>query len=273
MGAQPPSRRADPAIGAPPHGDTTPGPGAWQYGRVPGDAPDGAPSPVARLVPIVAAGVLGVLGLVLWMQVPPRGTRPRDPPPAGGPVADGARAGGPDAALRDAVPVAAAGPSAEDPIGGTTGPVPRAVGLRVPPLGTPDDNAADFARLPVSPRDRAPVGAVGHGGIHVDRIALGTGHEGARCTGASDRFSIGHEGRVHACFRVVHARTPDEVTVLWQREGGTERRARLRIPAPVHGYRTRAALTLRRDYAGTWRVRVLSDGGAELAALTFTVVE
>lgn len=187
---------------------------------------------------------------------------------------------------RDPVPVSAATavPGSEREPGDAnvapgTGPVaPGSEGSdetdpRTPPAGTPADRAAVFARLPVSPRDRAPVGAIGDGGIHVDRIDVGTEPGPTGCEGRGDRFSIDRRDRVHACFRVVHARTPDVVVVQWQRDGGTERRSRIRIPETAHGYRTRAALTLRREYVGAWRVRVLSTDGVELASHAFTVVE
>lgn len=144
--------------------------------------------------------------------------------------------------------------------------------LREPPPGTPAEIAAEFRKLPVSAADRPPVGGVGARGIHVDRIWMGSQYEGGDCTGKSDRFSVSADPRPSVCVRVVHPREKDEVSVVWEKKGGSTRRTQLTIK-PTHAYRTRAYLLLRKEYVGEWTVRILSKDGVELAAHAFEVVE
>jgi hypothetical protein len=152
--------------------------------------------------------------------------------------------------------------------------VPRAgsPALRVAPPGTPAEVARVFEKLPISPTDGAPIGGIGASGIHVDKISMGTEYRGSECRARSDRFSITKRQRANVCFRVVHQRKDEEVRVLWQKDGGTVRRSRVKVPS-VHAYRTRAYLVLREEYAGRWTVRIMSTDGVELAARSFAVVE
>jgi hypothetical protein len=145
-------------------------------------------------------------------------------------------------------------------------PVPRVV-----PHGTGAVTAKAFAKIPYSKYDRAPVGAIAHTGLHVDRITIGNGYEDSRCQGANDGFTVGRDAEVHVCLRVVHLRQKEKLVVRWEKDGQLMRRTRLPIP-PYHAYRTRAGIRLRSGYEGRWRVRIMSpSGGRELAAATFTV--
>jgi hypothetical protein len=152
-------------------------------------------------------------------------------------------------------------------------PTEPGAGPRTAPPGTPAEIAKVFESLPVSQFDRPPVGKIGQSGIHVDRISMGTEYESSRCAGDPDGFSISKRQRANVCFRVVHDRNqPEQVRVLWQKDGGTVRRTTLSVPE-VHAYRTRAFLVLRKEYAGRWTVRIMSMDGIELAAHAFGVVE
>ena len=112
--------------------------------------------------------------------------------------------------------------------------------------------------------------AGGKGGIHLDRISLGTEPGKKECGGKSDNFSVEARDSVHVCFRVIQRRVESKLKVMWQRDGKTVRRSPLTIK-PTHAYRTRARLALRPEYVGTWRVVVVSEDGVELATRSFTV--
>lgn len=144
--------------------------------------------------------------------------------------------------------------------------------LREPPPGTPEEIAADFRKLPVSAADRPPVGGVGAGGTHVDRIWMGTTYAHGDCIGKRDGFSVDSGDRPSVCVRVVHPREKEEIAVVWEKKGGAARRSKLTIK-PIHAYRTRAYLVLRREYVGEWTVRILSADGVELASHDFEVVQ
>jgi hypothetical protein len=141
---------------------------------------------------------------------------------------------------------------------------------REPPPGTPPEIAAVFRRLPVGPADRPPVGGIGATGIHVDHIAMGTETQGGTCRGRTDHFSVDGGDRAGVCVRVVHSREKEELQVLWQKHGGSTRRSKM-VVLPMHAYRTRGYLVLRKEYIGDWTVRILSSDGVELARHDFTV--
>ncbi|WAS94032.1 DUF2914 domain-containing protein [Nannocystis punicea] len=148
----------------------------------------------------------------------------------------------------------------------------RAAGPRTVPPGTPPAIARVFERLPVGIHDEPPVGAIGTSGIHVDKIWVGQAYEREGCTGESEKFSLAKHGAVNVCFRVVHSRVEETVDVLWEKDGELFRRRAVQIPE-LHAYRTRAYLVLRREYIGSWKARVVSVDGIELAAAAFAVVE
>lgn len=142
---------------------------------------------------------------------------------------------------------------------------------REPPAGTSDEVAAVFKKLPVSPADRAPVGAVGKSGIHVDDVSMGSRYERSRCSGGDGSFSVAKGDLVNVCLRVVHQRQKEELSVVWQKVRGNARRGKI-VVKPMHAYRTRAYLKLRSEYVGDWEVKVFSEDGAQLARYPFTIV-
>ncbi|MCA9707460.1 MAG: DUF2914 domain-containing protein, partial [Myxococcales bacterium] len=154
--------------------------------------------------------------------------------------------------------------------GGSTPPTSRSDDPREPPPGTPDEIAAVFRRLPVSPSDGPPIGGIGANGIHIDELRMGTDVDGT-CSTLTDEFSVSGLDRAGVCVRVVHPREKDELQVLWQKHGGYTRRSKM-VVLPKHAYRTRGYLKLRSEYIGEWTVRILSSDGVELARHEFTVV-
>jgi hypothetical protein len=152
-------------------------------------------------------------------------------------------------------------------------PKPKPAGdPRTPPAGTPPEIAAAFAKVPVSPADLPPVGGIGRSGIHVDRIEMGSTYDKGLCGGTPDKFSLAKLERVNVCLRVVHPREEETVSIVWQKKNlGTARRGKIAIK-PMHAYRTRAYLVLRKEYVGDWTVRIMSSEGIELASHRFTIV-
>jgi len=158
-----------------------------------------------------------------------------------------------------------------DPTSGVAKPPrPRPDDPRTPPPGTPEEIAAVFLRLPVSPSDGPPIGGVGASGIHIDELRMGS-EGGSTCSGRTDDFSVAARDRAVVCVRVVHPREKDELQVLWEKHGGSSRRSSM-VVLPKHAYRTRGYLKLREEYIGDWTVRILSSDGVELARHEFTVV-
>ncbi|MCA9663004.1 MAG: DUF2914 domain-containing protein [Myxococcales bacterium] len=146
-------------------------------------------------------------------------------------------------------------------------------GVREAPENTPAAIAKVFRRLPVSVHDGPPVGGIGASGIHIDRIWLGSKRSKDGCGGKDDGFSIRGGDEVNVCFRVVHGRTQEDVDVIWEKDGDLAQRRRGVTILPLHAYRTRSYLVLRNEYVGSWRVRIFSEDGVELATKTFNVVE
>lgn len=142
---------------------------------------------------------------------------------------------------------------------------------RTPPAGTPPEIAAVFVRLPVSPADLPPVGGVGATGVHVDRVEMGASYDKTGCGGVADRFSLAAIDRVNVCLRVVHPRQEETLSIVWSKnDNSTARRGKIAIK-PMHAYRTRAYLVLRKEYVGDWTVRIMSADGVELASHAFTI--
>jgi len=144
---------------------------------------------------------------------------------------------------------------------------------RTPPIGTAPEAELAFRKVPTVTSDRPPIGGVGGSGIHVDRINVGSEWHNSNCKGERVRFQLSSLDRISVCFRVVHHRLDESVTVVWQQDGHTRRRATIPIESDRHAFRTGAHLILREGYTGTWTVRVLSDDGVELASQAFNVID
>ena len=146
------------------------------------------------------------------------------------------------------------------------------VAAREVPQGTAPETAASFRRIPVTVNDRGPVGGIAGSGLHADRVSLGTQFSASRCRRPLERYSVSRGQDVSFCFRAVHRRVEESVRVHWLKDGRLVRRSTLPIP-PIHAYRTRARLALRREYVGSWRAVALSEDGVELAQARFEVIE
>lgn len=149
---------------------------------------------------------------------------------------------------------------------------PSARGVRTPPPGTPPEIAATFVRLPVSPADLPPVGGIGAGGIHIDRVEMGASYDNkSGCVGVATSFSVAANEEINVCLRVVHPRQDEVMSIVWQKnDGSTARRGKIAVK-PIHAYRTRAYLRLRAEYIGAWTVRIVSADGVELASHAFKI--
>lgn len=148
--------------------------------------------------------------------------------------------------------------------------------LTVTPTPTQNEKPAGVVALEQVPRaksDRPPLGGVAGSGLHVDRIGVGSAYDRGICDERpeGDAFSVREHGQAHVCFRAVHLRREERVTVRWERDGRLVKRTRVRIPA-MHAYRTRAGIGLRKAFIGHWDVRVMSEDGVELAHDAFDVV-
>jgi hypothetical protein len=144
---------------------------------------------------------------------------------------------------------------------------PRAV-----PEGTKPKHARAFKRVPANADDKAPIGGVGETGIHVDRIKVGDTSAKRVCSGKSDGFSIANAETVHICFRVVHTREIEELSIVFAQDGKTKRRSKEEVP-DKHAHSIRTRLKARDGMAGSWTASVKSADGTELAKIGFNVVE
>ncbi|MCA9708111.1 MAG: DUF2914 domain-containing protein [Myxococcales bacterium] len=232
----------------------------------------------SRLVPL-ALGLAVVIAVVLWW------TSGDDAGPAEpGPVTVAAATpsglsetprGGEDGLAPEPEPMVRPGPAGastfSEPVDDVAPAPPPPRIDRLPPPGTPEHHVRALEKLPHSSSDRAPIGGIGPEGMHVDRITMGTGYRDGACTGPVGKFSVRTEKIAHVCFRVVHPRTVQRVIVHWEREGRLVRRTFVQIGS-THGYRTRAALSLRRRAKGRWKARVMSTDGVELASHAFEIL-
>jgi hypothetical protein len=235
--------------------------------------------PGSRLAP-VALGLVAIIALVLWWT---SGEEPTPAEPGTSLTAAAAPADGdagrlspsderlgsePESMVR---PGPAGAPTFSEPVAEVAPAPPPPRIDRNPPPGTPEHHARALEKLPHSSHDRTPVGGIGPDGLHVDRITMGTTLEDGACTGPVGKFSARTEKIAHVCFRAVHPRKVQRVIVRWERNGKLVRRTFVRI-GTTHGYRTRAGLSLRHRAKGSWKARVMSTDGVELASHAFEIL-
>jgi hypothetical protein len=116
------------------------------------------------------------------------------------------------------------------------------------------------------------VGGVGASGIHLDDITVGKGWAASRCEDLGARFEVETDDRVNVCFRVVHPRVAETVTVEWAREGKVRQTIDVSVK-PTHRYRTRAWLPVSAGRAGEWTATVKSTDGVVLGSVEFEIID
>jgi hypothetical protein len=119
-----------------------------------------------------------------------------------------------------------------------------------------------------------PAGIIGAGasGIHLDELELGSGWASSRCEQTTRQFVVDQDERINLCFRVVHPREAENVTVEWAREGKLRHSIEVSV-APTRRYLTRAWMPVTAGRAGQWTATVKSQDGAVLGQLDFTVAK
>lgn len=126
--------------------------------------------------------------------------------------------------------------------------------------------------VPTSKSDKPPIGAVGASGIHLDELAVGKGWASSRCEELGTRFEVGTDERINVCFRVVHPRTAETVTVEWARDGKLRQSIEVNVK-PSRAYLTRAWLPVSAGRIGDWTATVKSTDGLVLGQVAFQIVE
>lgn len=207
-------------------------------------------------------------------EAPRTETRERAPTPVPEPISeltvDAPAGSAPADTFVDEQPVLA---NALTPTTTTRPSTPGLIGLRdaaVLSAETPDANAAAFAALPLSKRDKPAIAGAGASGIHLDELELGKGWESSRCQDTGEHFVAGTDERVNLCFRVVHPREPETVTVEWAFNGKVRQQIEVSV-RPTHSYLTRAWLPIRSGRAGHWTATVKSNDGTILGQREFDI--
>ena len=138
------------------------------------------------------------------------------------------------------------------------------------PADTPAEHVAAFTRLPLAKRDKAPIAGAGASGIHLDELELGLGWTSSRCEDPSSNFRVGVDERVNLCFRVVHPRAAESVSVEWSREGKVRQVIQVGV-TDKHAHLTRAWLPVSKGRVGEWTATVRSEDGTLLGQRSFTI--
>lgn len=155
-----------------------------------------------------------------------------------------------------------AAPTIEEPVLASTS-------VKLPPAA---ETPSSPPSLPLKKGDSSPVAGVGASGIHLDEIAVGKGWAASRCEELGGHFEIETDERVNVCFRVVHPRVPETVTVEWAREGKLRQSIEVNVK-PTHAYRTRAWLPVSAGRVGDWTATVKSQDGTVLGQVEFEIAE
>jgi hypothetical protein len=123
---------------------------------------------------------------------------------------------------------------------------------------------------PASKLDKPAIGGVGANGIHLDELAVGKGWASHRCEQLGSRFEVKTDDRVNLCFRVVHPRVAETVTVEWSRDGKLRQSIEVSVQ-PTHRYLTRAWLPVTAGRVGEWTATVKSEDGSVLGSIAFEI--
>jgi hypothetical protein len=134
---------------------------------------------------------------------------------------------------------------------------------------TPDN--LPLSNLP-NKGDKPPVAGVGASGIHLDELAVGKGWASSRCEQLGARFEVETDDRVNVCFRVVHPRVAETVTVEWARAGKLRQSIEVNVRS-TRAYLTRAWLPVSAGRVGEWTATVKADDGSVLGRVEFEIVD
>lgn len=140
------------------------------------------------------------------------------------------------------------------------------------PPGTAAANASAYKKLPVAKGDGPPVGAIGANGIHFDVLEVGRGWEKSKCTDLTTSFTVPGDPQVNICMRIVHPRgVTEELTVEWEKNGGSGTRRSKVTVKDMHAYLTRSYLPIKEGYQGDWTATIKTADGTVLGKVAFTV--
>jgi hypothetical protein len=124
----------------------------------------------------------------------------------------------------------------------------------------------------IGERDKTPITSAGETNIHLDELELGSGWASSRCEQPTRQFMVDQDERINLCFRVVHQRVAESVTVEWARDGKLRHSIEVNIPS-TRAYLTRAWMPVTAGRAGQWTATVKSADGVVLGQLDFTVAK
>ena len=139
------------------------------------------------------------------------------------------------------------------------------------PLDIPEANALAFASIRTK-HDKPVVGGIGASGIHLDELEVGKGWAKSRCEDPTRSFAAGTDERVSVCFRVVHPKVDEQVSVEWSFGGKLRTTTHVGV-RPTHAYLTRAWLPVAPGRAGEWTATIKSEDGSLLGAVTFEITK
>jgi hypothetical protein len=140
------------------------------------------------------------------------------------------------------------------------------------PPGTPAANATAYKKLPVAKGDGPPVGGIGANGIHFDVLEVGRGWEKSKCADLTNTFTVPTDLQVNICLRVVHPRgATEELTVEWEKNGGSGTRRSKVTVKDMHAYLTRSYLPIKEGYQGDWTATIKTADGTVLGKVAFKV--
>jgi hypothetical protein len=140
------------------------------------------------------------------------------------------------------------------------------------PPGTPAANATAYKKLPVAKGDGPPVGGIGANGIHFDVLEVGRGWEKSKCADLTNTFTVPTDPQVNICMRIVHPRgATEELTVEWEKNGGSGTRRSKVTVKDMHAYLTRSYLPIKEGYQGDWTATIKTADGTVLGKVAFKV--
>lgn len=117
---------------------------------------------------------------------------------------------------------------------------------------------------------RAEWKAAAEGSLKVEQFALARRVEHRKPTDIGATFDANGE-RIYAFVRLLNKGTPQQLRVVWKREGRTYHGATVKVGRSP-SWRTWAFITARSRLAGNWSVSIFGEDGKLLGAKAFTIV-
>jgi hypothetical protein len=109
------------------------------------------------------------------------------------------------------------------------------------------------------------------GALRIESVLVGPTYERFTCPNPTARFSVRAHHTVNVCLHVEHRPQPEQVSLIWEKDGAFYGKTPIELPGTRTNLRTRAHMRIGQDRLGSWSIRVVNDRNVTLAQAAFAV--